>query len=869
MTMERNESSRAENHLQGQVAKELDFYRIRDTIAYLASSEEGKDRLLKREPTADREKIEKLKTLGREWAAYQHAAHSPAIISWPPVKLSFKLLGIDGAELSQEQTFALGLFCIASLRAKENILNASQELPLKRLSELAAAMPDLSGAEREIFAILDKDGNVRDLPALRAIRNKIAALKKASDGAIRKYTSDSAMNTVLQSNVPVYRADRQLLAVKADRRGAVSGIIHEVSPSGQTLYIEPDEAVMANNALIQEEAHLQNEIKKILRELTAKISIYKEDFLQSHETMLLLDTTFAAARYQNSIRGVFAESCDRSQEPPAIRGARHPLLGDRAVPVDISFMDGKDILIITGPNTGGKTVTLKTVALFALMNQAGFPIPAEEGTRLPIFSSVFADIGDEQSIDESLSTFSSHMKKMAEIVRYADSDSLILLDELGSGTDPQEGGAIAMAVLDTLIQRNSFVLVTTHHGILKNYGYTNPNCVNASVEFDSSTLRPTYHLLMGVPGESHALDIALRSGLDKSIVDSARDYISSEKADVSALIKGLTAKHEEIDAMLREERIKNAELQQKFVKLHQRELSAKAKELELRERERRGEDKFLVETRSKLENLVRVIREGEITKEKTHAVRDFIGSLTKEMDEREKELEAEKANLEKQKELAQKEEEQLAENGMRLSKSKGHKQSSKKKGKARLSNAEAFAAATVPDFSAQAPKKESKQKAPVKKLVLEPGLQVLVGSKRLKGELLSDNKNGTWSVQFGSLKMNVPRAQIYPVAVENAIKTTPTVEIDAPSVTGTDNEKPQFELRLLGLRYEEAMKALEHQIDLCIIHNFKSFSIIHGKGSGILQQAVHDYLSHYPGVKDFRFASPEEGGTGKTYVTLM
>ncbi|MBP5464618.1 MAG: endonuclease MutS2, partial [Treponema sp.] len=343
--------------LSGQTAEELDFYRIRKQVARFAVSEEGKDLLLKREPSADRNEIAELKKLGNEWAVYLKSARPAPLAPWPPVTDSFKLLGIDGAQLGREQAFALGLLCQSALRLREAVTGVAAALPVKQLEAHALSMPDLSRAEAEVFSVLDKDGEVKDLPALRAIRNRIRELQKEAEGAIRTYTADSSQKAFLQSNVPVMRGDRQLLAVRADRRGTVSGIIHEVSASGQTLYIEPEEAVRANNELVQEEAHLANEIKKILRELTEKLSLYKEELEQAHSQLLLLDTTLAAARYLVSVKGCFAEDCDRSKEPPLIKAARHPLLGEKAVPVDISFMDGKDILIITGPNTGGKTVT--------------------------------------------------------------------------------------------------------------------------------------------------------------------------------------------------------------------------------------------------------------------------------------------------------------------------------------------------------------------------------------------------------------------------------------------------------------------------------------------------------------------------------
>ena len=507
-----------------------------------------------------------------------------------------------------------------------------------------------------------------------------------------------------------------------------------------------------------------------------------------------------------------------------------------------------------------------------MLNQAGLPVPAFEGTRLPVFSSIFADIGDEQSIDESLSTFSSHMKKIALMTSHADSKSLVLLDELGSGTDPQEGSAIAMAVLDTLIERKSFVLVTTHHGILKNYGYTNPSCVNASVEFSPETMSPTYHLMMGVPGESHAVDIALRSGLDPKIVEKARSYIASEQSDVSTLIKGLNQKHIELDALKKDAEEKIFKAEEKEFKLHQREISIKEKELELKEAEHKQSSAFLSDTRKNLENLVRSLREGEINREKTLGVKNFISELSSAVDLQEDKISDFEKNIQKEKESLKKEEGILLENGMRISKASRHNESSNKKTRRRLSNTEALLYASVPDAVPEPESKGAAKKNVIKtddpsKLLFEPGVEVFAGEERRRGTLVQKNKNGTWSVLFGSMKMNVKESRLVPVKRPDiSLKASVMIE----TASGSDKEdRPVFELRLLGMRQEEAMRALERQLDLCVIYDFRSFSIIHGKGQGILQQSVQDYLSHYPGVKEFSFAPPEDGGSGKTYVTLF
>ncbi len=856
------------NYLTGDIAKELDFYRIRDTIACLTYSEEGKELLLQRESSDDIQQIDRLKALGKEWNTYLHSTRPSALTAWPPVRKLFNHLGISGSGLLQEDVFALGLFCNSAIRAKTSLTNAKDELNITSLGSIAESMPSLEMAKQEIFSILQEDGQIRDLPQLREIRSNIARLHREIENSIRKYTSDSSLSSALQSNVPAFRADRQLIAVRASHRSQIKGIVHEVSTSGQTVYIEPEEVVRANNDLIQEEFRLQSEIRRVLIELTEKLGMYKEDFIQVHDTMLLLDTTYAAGRYQYNTNGIFAETCDLTLEPPVIFRARHPLLGDKAVPVDVHFMDGKRVLIITGPNTGGKTVTLKTIALFALLNQAGFPIPAEEGTRLPIFSSIFADIGDEQSIDQSLSTFSAHMKKIAQMVKYADERSLCLLDELGSGTDPQEGGAIAMAALDSLIQKKSFVLVTTHHGVLKNYGYTHPSCINASVEFGTDTLAPTYRLLMGVPGESHAIDIALRSGLPTEIVEQAKTYISTQQADVSTLIQGLTAKHAELDELIKEQKANDEKLQNLNLKLMTRENSIKEREIEVQKQEHKLSSTFLTETRKELENLVRTLREGEITREKTLSVKNFISELTEKVDSQKDDIEKEEEKLKSNVEKAQKTEFIMAQNGIRIGKSKDRKNSSKKT-KASISNTEALAFTKAVPLPKTNKMEEKAKKSLPSDILFQPGVEVYAGTARRKGVLIHKGKNDVWTVQFGSMKMNVPQRQLMVIPLnEQAPSTTIAIETYSHDIT-LDTERPVFELRLLGLRFEQAMKELEKQLDLCTIHNFKQFSIVHGKGSGILQQGVHDYLSHYPGVKEYHFAPPEEGGTGKTYVSLI
>ena len=587
---------------------QLDYFRIKEDIASRCFSAGGKQILADRTPLTDPESIRVLKQEAVEWTAYLSSGRKPVPGNWEPVDDLTGILETPGAAISLDDTVILGNFCRATVSAAAGLRSAAESLPLPLLSRIAAGIPDLQEPAFLIYRVIDSTGQLRDLPELREIRTNIARIRREIDGAIRRYTTDSALRDILQSDVPVLRADRQVLAVKAGSKNRIKGIIHEVSQTGQTVYIEPEDVVAKNNALVQEEYRLNAEIRRILKELTGRLAPFAPDIAAAAGILARLDASCAAARWGLEHKAVYA--ADRAAtESPVLLQARHPVLADKAVPVDVVFPENCRMLIITGPNTGGKTVTLKTLALFILLNQSGFPVPAAEGTALPLCSGVFADIGDEQSLDQSLSTFSGHMKNIGEMLSKADSSSLVLLDELGSGTDPHEGGAVAMAVLDELLERGALVLVTTHHGILKNYGYTHETCANASAEFDEATLAPTYRIRTGIPGESRALDIARRNGLPPATADRAAAYLSGDQTDISALIRGLTQKHEAADRLEQALKRQQRELREKQRAVDLKELRLKQKELELNRDDYRESRKFLAENRRMLENLVREYRQ--------------------------------------------------------------------------------------------------------------------------------------------------------------------------------------------------------------------------------------------------------------------
>ena len=857
--------------------QQLDFLRIRSSIAGCCLSQEGRNLVEQRFPQTDEGEITTLKATARQWMTFLESARPLPLTGWEPVEPITDILAVANSVLNQQELHTLAGFSSVAMQTAKSLLSAEKSLPIPQLADMARSIPDLSQIIQLIGRVLDKSGQLKDLPELREIRGNIARIRREIDSAIRRYTSDTSLKDVLQSDVPVLRSDRQVLAVRSGSRSRIRGIIHEVSQTGHTVYIEPEEVVRKNNELVQEEFALSAEIRRIFRELTASLAPFQQDILLAHHIMVQLDGAYGTARWAVNNKAIFAKDLPPESQPRLLQ-ARHPLLGEQAVPIDIVFPQGCRVLIITGPNTGGKTVSLKTLALFTLLNQCGFPIPAAEETALPLCSGVFADIGDDQSLDQSLSTFSGHMKNIGQMLEQSDGKSLILLDELGSGTDPQEGGAIAMAVLDKLIQQGDLVVVTTHHGVLKNYGYTHPTCTNASAEFDEKTLAPTYRIRAGIPGESRALDIARRNGLPAAIVDQATAYMEGQQADISAMITSLTQKHQEADKLAQDLKREQQSIRDKGRRVDLKELQLRQREQELSREDQREGRIFLSESRKMLENLVRELREGEISKAKTQSVKQFICQLDANIKEQEKKLESQ--------------EEQLQQDQLELEKIHGTAplappaKAGKKK---RLKNKDALALARAQDVT-QAQEQGGNGGAGKKQLQQElqfqEGATVATIKGNRTGTILRQSGKGSWLVQVGGLKLTMKEKELrllQPLEVNPAqMVEYSLVEGDSSSsvahslatpqdrsfVKDSSTERPVLELRLLGMRCEEAIKALERQLDLATMQGLYHFSVIHGKGNGILQQAVHDYLSHYPGITDFHFARPEEGGTGKTYVSL-
>ncbi|NWF69983.1 MAG: endonuclease MutS2 [Chloroflexi bacterium] len=457
------------------------------------------------------------------------------------------------------------------------------------LSDLINEMEECSELQQEIERVLDDNGEIKDSasPQLAIIRRELKIAFDRLQTRLQRMVNSSANAPYLQEQLVMMRNGRYVIPIKADYKGRIPGIVHDSSASGATLFIEPLETVELNNKWRELQLDEEKEIRRILLALTDMVGAESEKIVRTVEVLAYLDMVFARARYADEINAVeptlvalkphtLASRAGTPQHPGStidLRAARHPLLKGNVVPIDVELDDDTWVLVVTGPNTGGKTVSLKTVGLLTLMAQSGLHLPCEEA-RLSVFEGIYADIGDEQSIEQSLSTFSSHTKNIITILRECDARSLVLLDELGAGTDPAEGSALARAILTHLINRRVTTFVTTHHPELKVYSVETAGARNASVEFDLETLAPTYRLILGLPGRSNALAIATRLGLDEAIIADARSMVATEELVADDLLdeihrtrEEIRRQHETISALKNELQSKSDELQARLDKI--------------------------------------------------------------------------------------------------------------------------------------------------------------------------------------------------------------------------------------------------------------------------------------------------------------
>ncbi|MGE3856306.1 MAG: endonuclease MutS2 [Dehalococcoidia bacterium] len=520
-----------------------------------------------------------------------------------------------GGVLTPFELLDVGGLCRAAMQARRALVRVVDEAPL--LANVANAIPDLGPLRMLIDEAIDEQGAVRDSasPELASIRRNLIAAHDRLQQRMQALVGSSTLRNALQDTIVVMRDGRYVLPVKADFRGAVRGVVHDTSSSGATLYIEPLAVVELGNAWRELQVRERHEVERILRELSSAAGEAEFDILEATTRLAHLDVAQAKARLAAALDARDLASTGPRQSwlveaPGELRldDARHPLLAGHVVPITVRVGGDFDALLITGPNTGGKTVALKTAGLLCLMALAGLPVPARAGSQVPVYERIFADIGDEQSIEQSLSTFSGHMTAVIDIIERAGAGSLVLLDEVGAGTDPTEGAALGIAIVDRLIHQGASLIATTHHSELKVYAHRTPRVTNASVEFDLDTLRPTYRLSIGLPGASNALAIASNLGMPADVIEAARGTLSTEERDFEALLTDLRAQLREAEDRAARAALDAAEAERLRADLQRRSADLAAETTNIREeararvrRELRDVERFLERTKRDVE----------------------------------------------------------------------------------------------------------------------------------------------------------------------------------------------------------------------------------------------------------------------------
>lgn len=749
-------------------------------------------------------------------------------------------LGVEGTVLELEQLALLArlLNAHSAVKAWQTSLAENQyidEDAKALINEFFAFWVDTRPAAKVLGPYFDAQGRFREeeIPELRQIVRNIQRLNGNIQDSARGFLQSD--KDIWSSDQATQRDGRVVLALKSDYRGKVTGLIHGFSNSGQTVYIEPQALLEQNNALNEERSRYHQEIHRILRRCSQELRPFADEFPRIQMQLERVDSLHCRACYAIAHKAVRGEL---STSGVKLMQARHPALGKKAVPIDISITEPTRILVMSGPNTGGKTVSMKTLGLLSLMHQSGMEIPAAQGSMLPIFSDILVDIGDEQSIDAGLSTFSAHLKNLSKVLQGAKDDALVLLDELGSGTNPSEGSALSMAVMERLANRKVYAMVTTHHDILKAYAYQHERIDNASVQFDAQSLEPTYRIVSGIPGESHALDIARRVGMDEEIVARSRQYMSEEGLSMQQLIENLRLTQKKLNDELSLLKEQTSAVEQKADRLTTKEQELRQRELALREEKLIEHDAYLAESRKEAEKIIfqltqerrRLRRLQRLQRKISEAVE---GDQNDEMDEN---SQINRNTREQLDSLKQRQESERGELRHLREDLYEHRRKT----------------SSVPTFS--------------------PGDMVRYrGSAKPAHIVEAGKKKNSWVIVAGSMRLTVAEQDLEMVSPASAAQSG-KVHIEYTQETGPSNQakapRSGLTIDVRGQRLDEALNEVRDFVDQALVNGMTFFAVIHGKGTGVLQQGIHEFLSNHASVERIQFASPEDGGYGKSYVHL-
>ena len=786
----------------------LEFHKIKEIVAGFASFSASRQLALNLNPLLDGEDVRLL--LRQSAEARRLLSRSPDIHIGEVLDIREVVkMAAQGKVLEPQALLEIQKTLGAAHQLRSNLMSLSDELPL--LCSLARGIVELGQLQKDIGGCLSPTGDLLDTasPGLASVRHRVREVRQQLLTHLEATIRSPKGRKIIQEPIVTEREGRYVIPVKVESRREIKGIVHDVSNTGATLFIEPWTAIDMGNELrelVMEEKH---EIERILGRLSSEAGIHESEISRNIELIAEIDLALAKARYAREIKATepvivaAGRSAEAGGDGPAgvlrLVEARHPLMANRAVPLSLEISRDFSILVITGPNTGGKTVALKTIGLLSLMAQAGLPIPALAESHIPLFDGVFADIGDEQSIEQTLSTFSWHVGNIVRIINSATGKSLVLLDELGTNTDPGEGSALARSILLHFLSQRTMTVATTHYTELKAMAHITDGLQNASLDIDPVTMTPTYHLTVGIPGGSNALATASRLGLPAEIVAGAKDMLPKDTQELEALLSHLMAEQKNVESLRRSMEKERDESKQRNVELENR--------LRQVEEERR---KVVQETRDQ------VVREAAQLQRK---VREAAAELRKEKS-RQRIEQAKKALAEVQEQL----------------------------------NAEVWRARA----GVETDEKEAEAGS------IAAGDTVWLKEAGLQATVLSvSEERGLVEVYAGSAKITLSLD-----SVEKRIPTTNAVEPVALITRGSSKRTVPLELDLRGKRADEVELVLEGYLNEASLGNLSQVRIIHGIGTGTVRQIVRGILASHPLVMSFRVGGQGEGGDGSTVVSL-
>ena len=785
----------------------LELPRVLQKLSDQAVSAEAKERALRLRPETETEEV--LRLLDQTDAARTMIGlhGSPSFSGVKPVAEALDRADRGGSLNTKELLTIAGLLT-AARRAREYFNDEAAEKTA--IDHLFLSLHGNRFLEEKINRCIVDEDTIADAASteLADIRRHMRAAQAKSRQILQKIISSPSYAKILQETIITQRDGRFVVPVKAEHKGDMPGLVHDISSTGATLFIEPIGVVQANNEYIELEAKEQKEIERILAELSADVAAHREDIQWDYDALVHLDLIFARGQLSYKMDAIRPEV--RRDGAIHLRKARHPLLdAKKAVPIDIELGDTFDTLVITGPNTGGKTVSLKTLGLLTLMAQCGLHIPAADQSAVSVYERVLADIGDEQSIEQNLSTFSAHMTNIVAILGEADRHSLILFDELGAGTDPVEGAALAISVIQHVRGMGARVAATTHYAELKTFAMTTAGVENASCEFDVDTLSPTYRLLIGIPGKSNAFAISKRLGLPDAVIESAKAQMSGESVRFEDVLTQLEAKRQALEKR-----------EQEANRLYRQREEDARKAREFREQMERAKENARGRGEAEAK---RILRDARAAADEVFAE---LAEMRKQQAKAERTMNANEARAELRRKLN-----------------------------------EAEDAATRRDARQEPIPKPSRP--------IRAGDLVEIPGVRQNAEVVSVGSDGTLQLKAGVLKMKAKADEVRLIEDDEraAKKKNPTVSI-RQNADRALRASASRELDIRGMETLEAESVVENFLSAAVMGRLDTVTIIHGKGTGALRKAVHDILRRNKAVKSFRLGVYGEGESGVTVVTM-